>query len=63
MNERRYILSKLDKIGRATFLATEDWEVEDWRRIRDKEYYLNMSIMGANSYEFRNYKLNKILKA
>ena len=40
MNERRYVLSKLDKIGRATFLATEDWEVEDWKRIRDKEYYL-----------------------
>ncbi len=63
MSEREYILSKLDEIGRATFLATENWHVNDWKKIRNKEYYLNMSNMGASSREFRKYKLNKILKA
>lgn len=62
MNERKYILSKLDKLGRETFLATEDWNVVDWRKIRDDEYYSTQSRLGANSYEFRRYKLNKILR-
>lgn len=61
MNERNYILSKLDDIGRATFLATENWCIEDWRAIRDDEYYSKRIDMGINSNEFRRYKLNKIL--
>lgn len=61
MNERNYILSKLDDIGRATFLATENWHIEDWRIIRDKEYYHKRMSLGINSNEFRRYKLNKIL--
>ena len=48
MNERNYILSKLDDIGRATFLATENWCIEDWRAIRDDEYYSKRIDMGIN---------------
>ena len=62
MNERAYILSRLDYIGKSTFLATEDWLVEDWKKIRDEQYYSYQSMLGANSIEFREYKLNRILK-
>lgn len=61
MSERAYILSNLDYVGKATFLATENWTVEDWRQIRDLDYYSLKSRIGSNSIEFREYKLNRIL--
>lgn len=62
MNERSYIINKLDDIGRDTFMSTENWDLEDWRKLRADDYYEVRKLMGATSREFRLYKLNKILK-
>tara|TARA_R110000796_G_scaffold140447_1_gene256643 strand:- start:844 stop:1035 length:192 start_codon:yes stop_codon:yes gene_type:complete len=62
MSERQYILSKLDDIGKETFIATEHWGIEEWRVLRDREYYQVRDKVGGESKEFRLYKLKKILK-
>ena len=46
MTERDRILRKLDGYSREFFLLTEHWTLDDWKKIRDKEYYDMMSMYG-----------------
>ena len=61
MTERGVILRKLKGYSREFVLLTEKWTLEDWKEIRDEEYYEMMSLYGIKSQEFCEFKLKKIL--
>jgi hypothetical protein len=61
MTERDRILRKLDGYSREFFLLTEHWTLDDWKKIRDKEYYDMMSMYGRDSLQFCRFKMKRIM--
>ena len=61
MTERDRILRKLDGYSKEFFLLTEHWTLDDWKKIRDKEYYDMMSIYGRDSLQFCQFKMKRIM--
>lgn len=61
--ERDRILRRLDGYNREFFSLTEHWTLDDWRNIRDKEYYDMMATYGRDSLPFCQFKMKRIMNA